>query len=59
MNLIGYDAMAVGNHEFDNPLTVLRQQKSGRSFPFFPPIFIKKVPASVCLSRGLFLHARI
>ena len=25
MNLIGYDAMAVGNHEFDNPLSVLRQ----------------------------------
>ncbi len=39
MNLIGYDAMAVGNHEFDNPLTVLRQQVK---FPFFPPIFIKK-----------------
>ncbi len=35
MNLIGYDAMAVGNHEFDNPLTVLRQQKSGRSFLSF------------------------
>lgn len=29
MNLIGYDAMAVGNHEFDNPLSVLRQQKVG------------------------------
>lgn len=28
MNLIGYDAMAVGNHEFDNPLTVLRQQEA-------------------------------
>ena len=27
MNLIGYDAMAVGNHEFDNPLSVLRQQE--------------------------------
>ena len=23
MNLVGYDAMAIGNHEFDNPLTVL------------------------------------
>ena len=31
MNLIGYDAMAVGNHEFDNPLSVLRQQESGLS----------------------------
>lgn len=34
MNLIGYDAMAVGNHEFDNPLTVLRQQETWAKFPF-------------------------
>ena len=27
MNAMGYDAMAVGNHEFDNPLTVLRRQQ--------------------------------
>ncbi|EDB0462781.1 bifunctional UDP-sugar hydrolase/5'-nucleotidase [Salmonella enterica subsp. enterica serovar Typhimurium] len=34
MNLIGYDAMAVGNHEFYNPLTVLRQQEKWAKFPF-------------------------
>lgn len=34
MNLIGYDAMAVGNHEFDNPLTVLRQQEKWAKIPF-------------------------
>lgn len=34
INLIGYDAMAVGNHEFDNPLTVLRQQEKWAKFPF-------------------------
>ncbi|ECL1594951.1 bifunctional UDP-sugar hydrolase/5'-nucleotidase [Salmonella enterica] len=34
MNLIGYDAMAVGNHEFDTPLTVLRQQEKWAKFPF-------------------------
>ncbi|ECX3390070.1 bifunctional UDP-sugar hydrolase/5'-nucleotidase [Salmonella enterica subsp. enterica serovar Dublin] len=34
MNLIVYDAMAVGNHEFDNPLTVLRQQEKWEKFPF-------------------------
>ncbi|HAK5580459.1 TPA: bifunctional UDP-sugar hydrolase/5'-nucleotidase UshA [Salmonella enterica subsp. enterica serovar Enteritidis] len=34
MNLIGYDAMAVDNHEFDNPLTVLRQQEKWAKFPF-------------------------
>lgn len=33
MNLIGYDAMAIGNHEFDNPLTVLRQQQKWAKFP--------------------------
>ncbi|AST68277.1 bifunctional UDP-sugar hydrolase/5'-nucleotidase [Kosakonia cowanii] len=34
MNLIGYDAMAVGNHEFDNPMSVLRQQEKWAKFPF-------------------------
>jgi len=34
MNMIGYDAMAVGNHEFDNPLSVLRQQEKWAKFPF-------------------------
>lgn len=33
MNLIGYDAMAIGNHEFDKPLTVLRQQEKWAKFP--------------------------
>lgn len=33
MNLVGYDAMALGNHEFDNPLTVLRQQEKWAKFP--------------------------
>lgn len=34
MNLIGYDAMAIGNHEFDKPLSVLRQQEKLARFPF-------------------------
>lgn len=34
MRLIGYDAMVVGNHEFDNPLSVLRQQQQWAGFPF-------------------------
>ncbi|MGV3346454.1 bifunctional UDP-sugar hydrolase/5'-nucleotidase UshA [Enterobacteriaceae bacterium LUAb1] len=34
MNLVGYDAMAVGNHEFDNPLSVIRQQEKWAKFPF-------------------------
>ena len=34
MNLLGYDAMAVGNHEFDNPLEVLLQQQEWSDFDF-------------------------
>ncbi|AWX13774.1 bifunctional UDP-sugar hydrolase/5'-nucleotidase [Mergibacter septicus] len=33
MNLLGYDAMALGNHEFDNPLEVLRMQEQWAKFP--------------------------
>lgn len=33
MNLIGYDAMAVGNHEFDNPPSVLQMQRKLAKFP--------------------------
>ncbi|CAM4109910.1 MULTISPECIES: bifunctional UDP-sugar hydrolase/5'-nucleotidase UshA [Shewanella] len=33
MNLIGYDAMAVGNHEFDNPLSVVDMQRELAEFP--------------------------
>ncbi|WP_086983372.1 bifunctional UDP-sugar hydrolase/5'-nucleotidase UshA [Vibrio aphrogenes] len=33
MNQIGYDAMAVGNHEFDNPLSVLMKQRDWANFP--------------------------
>jgi 5'-nucleotidase/UDP-sugar diphosphatase len=33
MNEIAYDAMAVGNHEFDNPLAVLDSQRSVANFP--------------------------
>ena len=29
MNLVGYDAMAIGNHEFDNPLSCSHQVTSG------------------------------
>lgn len=33
MNLMGYDAMALGNHEFDNPLSVLAKQEGWAHFP--------------------------
>jgi 5'-nucleotidase/UDP-sugar diphosphatase len=33
MNLLGYQAMAVGNHEFDKPRTVLKMQRDLAQFP--------------------------
>ena len=33
MALLGYDAMAVGNHEFDNPPAVLAKQRAWINFP--------------------------
>ncbi|MRI34475.1 bifunctional UDP-sugar hydrolase/5'-nucleotidase [Endozoicomonas sp. OPT23] len=34
MNMLGYDAMAIGNHEFDNTRDILMQQKEWAKFPF-------------------------
>lgn len=34
MNDVGYDAMAIGNHEFDNPLEIVRKQEKWATFPF-------------------------
>jgi len=33
-NYIGFDAMTLGNHEFDNPLDLLRRQERLAAFPF-------------------------
>ena len=33
MNLLGYDASAVGNHEFDKPPAVLERQRQWAAFP--------------------------
>ncbi|MEM9603190.1 MAG: bifunctional UDP-sugar hydrolase/5'-nucleotidase UshA [Pseudomonadota bacterium] len=33
MSMLGYDAMAIGNHEFDNPLSVLDEQQGWANFP--------------------------
>jgi 5'-nucleotidase/UDP-sugar diphosphatase len=42
MSLIGYDAMALGNHEFDNPLSVLDLQQTWANFPMLSAnIFFK------------------
>lgn len=34
MRLMGYDAMSVGNHEFDNSLATIRLQENWAKFPF-------------------------
>ena len=33
-NYIGYDAMVVGNHEFDHPISILKKQERLANFPF-------------------------
>jgi 5'-nucleotidase/UDP-sugar diphosphatase len=43
MNLIGYDAMAVGNHEFDNDLDVVEMQRKLADFPFLAANIYDKV----------------
>lgn len=59
MNHLGFDAMAVGNHEFDWGRDVLRRLKESAAFPFLaanieavgsrgPPLF----PATAVFERG-------
>ncbi|ENM3750517.1 bifunctional UDP-sugar hydrolase/5'-nucleotidase [Vibrio cholerae] len=43
MSKIGYDAMALGNHEFDNPLEVLFKQKEWANFPMLSANIYDKV----------------
>lgn len=43
MNMIGYDAMTLGNHEFDNPPDVLTKQRQWAKFPFLAAnVLVKK-----------------
>ncbi|MBN1101891.1 MAG: 5'-nucleotidase C-terminal domain-containing protein [Deltaproteobacteria bacterium] len=41
-NTIGYDAMTIGNHEFDRPLGVLKQQMAFARFPFLSANILTK-----------------
>ncbi len=48
MSKIGYDAMALGNHEFDNPLSVLKKQQQWANFPLLSAnIFDKQTDKAV------------
>lgn len=58
MNLLGIDAMVLGNHEFDNPLSVLRKQASWANFPFLSAnIFDKKTGQRAFQSYAIFEQA--
>lgn len=55
MSLIGYDAMAIGNHEFDNPLDVLEKQQSWANFPLLSAnIFFKDTGKSAFKEYTIF-----
>ncbi len=42
MNMLGYDAMTLGNHEFDNSREVLLKQQEWAEFPFLSANAVKK-----------------
>ncbi|MFY8299219.1 bifunctional UDP-sugar hydrolase/5'-nucleotidase UshA [Pseudoalteromonas sp. SS15] len=46
MRLLGYDAMAIGNHEFDNPLHILDKQIEWAQFPILSANILNKSDAS-------------
>lgn len=58
MNAIGYDAMVLGNHEFDFPLQILSMQEKWAKFPFISANVLNKntqkplVKPYVMLERG-------
>ncbi len=54
-NYIGYDAMALGNHEFDHPLDVLRMQMAWAKFPFLSANI--RVPGGKYLARPYIIKA--
>ncbi len=56
MSLLGYDAMAVGNHEFDRPPSVLALQRSWAKFPLLSANIYKDgqrmFPSHAIFERG-------
>ena len=56
MSLLGYDAMAVGNHEFDRPPSVLALQRRWATFPLLSANIYKggqrMFPSHVIFERG-------
>lgn len=48
MNHIGYDAMVLGNHEFDNSLDVLKEQMELADFPLLSANIRRKDGSELC-----------
>ena len=46
MSLLNYDAMAIGNHEFDNPLHILDKQIEWANFPLLSANILNKTDQS-------------
>lgn len=42
MNMLGFETLALGNHEFDSPLQVLEMQEKWANFPFLSANVINK-----------------
>ena len=67
MNQMGYDAMTVGNHEFDDGPEVLRGFMDAVEFPVLmsnadvsrEPLLAEKLPKSVIIERGGEKHLKL
>ena len=57
MNLIGYDAMAVGNHEFNFGLEVLRRAENQADFPFLSANTIDKTTTEPAFPTHMVIEA--
>lgn len=53
MNTLKYDAMALGNHEFDKPQDVLMKQKGWAKFPFLSANTVKKGTSETLVDPSL------
>jgi len=56
MNLLGYDAMVAGNHEFDNPVEMLLLQKTWMKFPLLSSNIYDKLTKKRVFDPFVFFH---
>ncbi|MBL6734274.1 MAG: 5'-nucleotidase C-terminal domain-containing protein [Shewanellaceae bacterium] len=59
MNLLKYDAMSLGNHEFDNAPNILKQQRLWANFPFLSAnIVLKRYPHQTLVKPYHIVHRK-